>query len=1286
MLAKPLATLLVASPVAVAVIGLPTAARPTDTPPAKPAAREKTMDRAVERMSYGFRYDPMKYVETDASVPAAFVRAQVFGSPRDGASVRQTATITGGGTQMAAKVKREGGRVEIEGVPVMAWGKSCDTAFAGAMEAALAPTGHPYTATQVMGYTGLAFRVRWAGDPDNSKPGWCPSIPVGEFMEEQQAVAKATGWRFRIINEMDNEKDPRMGRYAGRHRSRHRRRPARRRLPEHVGPEPRRGRRLRGRRRGAQVPLAHLRHGREREAHRGGGHRPVGDGAAGLRRRAGRPAAPARRALHRRAQLEARQIAAPERISLRLGRTRALQSWQKDLARAATLSEDQQKQLFFADWWNYEAFQDARTRAAAFLKDEAPNLGDKGRDAVLRAAALYEQEGKLLVAQIEKPEGFLGPWSGKGFADWTPAVREREQQILAQALGLERQAIAEIEASLKAEGASAPEPTTEAAAPSSVRREDGKVWIEGLQEMNWGGSYFAHQDTFMACMTEILRCAGKDVTYAEVMGLSASAFKITMMENCHPGATQGHVGIAAWAPDGTPLVWEQGGETINFHSNAMRVFGITWSHIDLNPKDTPDWRKQLSAAVRASVDRGVPLFYMDGEWGLIVGYREDGSAFICKHEGMGSGYEEMERPRGVIGDVWWANTVVLDRPPVPRRQAMVDSLRSAALMWRAEGPEEGLYHGRSGYETWIRVLGDPGDDVMLHGNAFCYASLLTSRRAAAEYLRMVADELGGATAGHLGAAADAYESIADCLYAGRECVTWPWPEKWTPENRATETGILRQCMAEEAKAVAQIEAALHTLGEPVPAPVASNGRGPAPANVRHEDGKVWIEGMEGVNWGGSFFGREDSQARCLVEALRCAGQDVTYSDVMGLSGAAFKITMAPNLFVGEMHSEMGMDWKEIASRVWGLDYDWQAISMSDEENPNWREQLRQAAAESLGRGMPLFYMNGEWNLLVGYREDGSAFVCKPYAGEKPVYTESKIPGGFLGDAWFASVLRPAGKPADRRDSVLKSLRTAVELATHPAKKDGSRLFGPAAYEAWIAALEEDRKDASKHGNAFSYSQLLTSRRAAAEYLRKVADELGADAAPHLRTAADRYDAVAKRLDEGRDCVMWPWEENWTPENRGEEAAILRQCLADEKVAVSGIATALAALGETAPAPTADAGDAVLLQGAVADFKHIADDVAGHRLEVCARGADETLYPQPVLLPDDDARPDARGRVEGDGPRHAGGGLRRVGHVRLRGGRVRAEVRLPSPEPQRTGGRGHGLRDRGGADEDGRGRL
>ena len=194
--------------------------------------------------------------------------------------------------------------------------------------------------------------------------------------------------------------------------------------------------------------------------------------------------------------------------------------------------------------------------------------------------------------------------------------------------------------------------------------------------------------------------------------------------------------------------------------------------------------------------------------------------------------------------------------------------------------------------------------------------------------------------------------------------------------------------------------------------------------VKRADGKVWIEGMEGVNWGGSFFTREDSQVRCLVEALRCAGHDVSYADVMGMSGAAFKLTMEPNLFVAEIHSEMGMDWKEVVSRVWGIDYQWKAISCSDEENPGWRQQLHDAAVESIGRGMPLFYMNGEWNLLVGYLEDATGFICKPYAGDQPGYQEMVTPGGFLGDIWFASVLRSRGEPADRRESVVRSLQTA----------------------------------------------------------------------------------------------------------------------------------------------------------------------------------------------------------------------------------------------------------------------
>jgi len=37
---------------------------------------------------------------------------------------------------------------------------------------------------------------------------------------------------------------------------------------------------------------------------------------------------------------------------------------------------------------------------------------------------------------------------------------------------------------------------------------------------------------------------------------------------------------------------------------------------------------------------------------------------------------------------------------------------------------------------------------------------------------------------------------------------------------------------------------------------------------------------------------------------------------------------------------------------------------------------------------------------------------------------------------------------------------------------------------------------------------------------------------------------------------------------------------------------------------------VLLDEAAADFRHIADKIAGHRIEICRRGADEEVYPQP----------------------------------------------------------------------------
>ena len=113
---------------------------------------------------------------------------------------------------MSDAVKRENGRVWIEGVPELGWGKNRECTFAGALEATLAVTDRPTGYSDLMGYTGLAFRVRWYRGKIGDR--WCPSSPVGEFPQEMEAVQNAIGWQFRAEVLLDEE-TPDMSRFKG---------------------------------------------------------------------------------------------------------------------------------------------------------------------------------------------------------------------------------------------------------------------------------------------------------------------------------------------------------------------------------------------------------------------------------------------------------------------------------------------------------------------------------------------------------------------------------------------------------------------------------------------------------------------------------------------------------------------------------------------------------------------------------------------------------------------------------------------------------------------------------------------------------------------------------------------------------------------------------------------------------------------------------------------------------------------------------------------------------------
>jgi len=116
---------------------------------------------------------------------------------------------------------------------------------------------------------------------------------------------------------------------------------------------------------------------------------------------------------------------------------------------AAKLDAKERESLFFVGWWNFSQWADARAAAERFLVRAGEDLGGDAQAALQRAADRYRQEAELLGSCFGRQDAFLGPWTGKKIDDWTPDVRQREREVLAEAVRHEAAAIAEIEKALR---------------------------------------------------------------------------------------------------------------------------------------------------------------------------------------------------------------------------------------------------------------------------------------------------------------------------------------------------------------------------------------------------------------------------------------------------------------------------------------------------------------------------------------------------------------------------------------------------------------------------------------------------------------------------------------------------------------------------------------------------------------------------------------------------------------------------------------------------------------------
>jgi len=320
----------------------------------------------------------------------------------------------------------------LDGVPALAWGTDRDCTFIGALEAALAVTEHPFSYTDLMGYSGVAFRIRWSSD--RTTTGWCGSTVIGEMPEEMDAITAATGWSFLFGDHW--EEDPDMAQE----------------IPRIVAAI------------GADRPV--ITYGSNMDMAVLYGYEDNGN--TWLIKDYNEPEIPFRLAAAKLGPMQIYLGEHSEPVAQRKALTRSLrmavanwrrstgdgglqgrqyfygaaafEAWTTDLMRAGELSTEDLEGLQFLNGFVYISLKDARKAAVAFLKDKVELVKVGARESLERAADLYAQEVALLDASQRD----------LSFDDWSAESQGRTRSVLLDACSIETKAIGAIEEALAA--------------------------------------------------------------------------------------------------------------------------------------------------------------------------------------------------------------------------------------------------------------------------------------------------------------------------------------------------------------------------------------------------------------------------------------------------------------------------------------------------------------------------------------------------------------------------------------------------------------------------------------------------------------------------------------------------------------------------------------------------------------------------------------------------------------------------------------------------------------------
>ena len=434
-----------------------------------------------------------------------------------------------------------------------------------------------------------------------------------------------------------------------------------------------------------------------------------------------------------------------------------------------------------------------RRAAAGFMREIAPKYPESQKQFV-NAAQHFDAEADAL---MELYDGVFEGW--EGWKEPDPDRAGRSVALLTTARKAYGRAMKAVERGLSAIG---PERVARAHERAAIKRDDGRVVIADTRPLKWEQG---RDCTFAGALMEALRSTEHPYTYADIMGLTGLAFRLRW---CN-GETR-----TKWCP--SVAIGEMPDEGAAAAKQTGWQLPSHW--LDADSRDNDALRERIVAEINA----GRPVLAYPPVWnvGLVYGYEEDGQTLLVDD------YMEDEKPSRLSVEQLGALFTYLGehKKPPPPRKALRDALDTAVRNWQRERHDGGIerreyWYGDAAFAAWIEDLRgyDSFDEetrkAMFGIDPFNYTSLYDARKAAVSFLRDWGVVVRGEAREALNRAAELYEQETKVLEPLlQEKRADPEVQDWSADSRQKEIDVLTQAREVEAKAIAELEAALASLG------------------------------------------------------------------------------------------------------------------------------------------------------------------------------------------------------------------------------------------------------------------------------------------------------------------------------------------------------------------------------------------------------------------------------------------------------------------------------------------